>query len=242
MIKWTIAIMFAGLGVVAIYAAMSRTDHAEAELFGAIERHDHDQLRQAIENGADVNLRAKRSAVSNFLYHDLEEDSLMICVGETPLDYAAKLRCPTCVAILLEHDADPNLLQAYSGGTALWWAAGDGSYDIATQLLAAGADPDLTDDHYPPIFVAIDNPKMLRLLIDAGARADVSDSIGNTPLHHALLNNAPIESVRLLLDAGVDPEIENQSGKSAADWAAEFGRSDRVDLFDRSAESKPQTP
>jgi cytohesin len=66
---------------------------------------------------------------------------------------------------------------------------------------------------------------MLKVLLAAGAKHNIKDKSGNTPLHLAAFNfNA--EGVRLLLAGGADPRVKNREGKTPIEMI-EFRRAVR---------------
>jgi ankyrin repeat protein len=135
--------------------------------------------------------------------------------GETPLHHAAREGHLAVAELLLEHGADADSRDD-GGRTPLMTAVFgistgnlDGRLRVARALLAAGADPDAADrgSRRTALHVAADHqgdPGFVRLLLDHGARTDAADSQGETPLHRAA-SAGSIESVRMLLDAGADP-------------------------------------
>lgn len=96
------------------------------------------------------------------------------------------------------------------------------------QLLREGHDPNARDQggdtplHFAAEASWPDNPKVVRLLISAGARCDARSNDGDTPLHVAAgTGSTPpfsdadaVETVRLLLDCGADPNRRNNEGNT----------------------------
>jgi ankyrin repeat protein len=60
-----------------------------------------------------------------------------------------------------------------------------------------------------------------KILLEFGAIADSSDSLGNTPMHIAA-NSGSLEIIKLLVHNGANPNALNIGGESAAMLAAEF--------------------
>ena len=96
------------------------------------------------------------------------------------------------------------------------------------QLLEEGHDPNARDHggdtplHYAAEASWPDNPRVVRLLISAGARCDARSNDGDTPLHVAAGTDSippfsdadAVETVRLLLDCGADPNRRNNEGNT----------------------------
>ncbi len=134
---------------------------------------------------------------------------------------------------LAEHTAKKARLERgiahwiYVGDTALHVAAAGYRMEIATLLLAAGADPNAAKNHRRsrPLHYAADgyleNPfwraerqvAMIRLLLKAGADIHAQDKNGATALHRAVRTRCA-GAVECLLDARSDPTIKNKPGST----------------------------
>ncbi|MFE1592939.1 ankyrin repeat domain-containing protein [Nocardia sp. NPDC058705] len=89
--------------------------------------------------------------------------------------------------------------------------------DVVEAFLAAGADPALTARRATALDMA-DNPDIARLLINAGAPVQTSQS--HTPLHRACTRaDEPlwVEVAELLLERGADPGQRDEFGDTAID-------------------------
>ena len=103
------------------------------------------------------------------------------------------------------------------------WAAGPFELDTAREFIRLGADVDaLHNDKTAPIFYALRNPEMVRLLIKAGCnvhyRIRGRSNLDMTLLMYAAQTGHP-ESVHLLIQAGVDLDLKDNRGWTAVDWA-----------------------
>lgn len=145
--------------------------------------------------------------------------------GDTdiPLLYACRWgsakQSAAIVQLLLAAGAEPNVRDA-EGGNALFHA--DNAPTIR-HLLNAGADATQLVSHgqsvlhNPGRFIDTDS---LRLLLAAGARADVIDDEGNTPLFSDSTRLAAHpERLALLLQAGAPIDHRNKQGLTALDCA-----------------------
>jgi len=92
--------------------------------------------------------------------------------------------------------------------------------DTAGEFIERGADVDAIEDSKTPIFYALRNPKMVRLLIKAGCDVHyrVRSTRNMTLLMYAAQTGHP-ESVHLLIKAGVDIDLKDNRGWTAVDWA-----------------------
>jgi ankyrin repeat protein len=109
----------------------------------------------------------------------------------------------------------PHLNEAgKDGDTALTLAASNGDVEIVSALLAAGADPNQSGGyfHAPPIYHAVINghARVLEKLLASGADPNRKDKRGLAPLVKAA-DRDDLEIVKLLLDAGADPKIKEDS-------------------------------
>jgi ankyrin repeat protein len=117
--------------------------------------------------------------------------------GATPLNLAAGRDCLDCVKLLLRAGAKVNVRNA-RGVTALHYAGAE----IATVLIAAGADPNAADNE--------GNRPLHRMYHEAFlvAGVNVRNRHGFTPLHFAALKGDD-EGVRWLLSKGADPTAQS---------------------------------
>lgn len=129
----------------------------------------------------------------------------------------------------LEKGVSPNS-RAYNGNTLLHWAVSNGRPEVADVLIEAGANLHQTypTDNRTVLHLGVqhNDAALTAVLLKHGARVNERDRNGNTPLHRALLKNninqyygmtntsrqVSPEIVQLLLQAGADVDIANQSG------------------------------
>jgi uncharacterized protein len=125
---------------------------------------------------------------------------------------------------------------------ALVNACWTGNRDKVGDLLKGGADPNGLKDFnlnptreftYPIYGAAWNNhPKIIDLLVQAGAEVNVSDSEGGSPLCTAAREGS-LEAVKVLLFHGAHARTE--SGSSTAAVARRFGHDDIADLIEATA-------
>ncbi|HSJ89469.1 MAG TPA: ankyrin repeat domain-containing protein [Anaerolineales bacterium] len=124
---------------------------------------------------------------------------------------------------------DPESVNAYAqdGFQPLGLASFFGHYDTAEYLIKAGAQvnsPALNELKATPIHSAAagGHKKIVQLLLDHGADANVREQGGFTPLH-AAAQNGDVEILHALLMGGADLTFKSTDGKTAMDVAMEAG-------------------
>jgi len=135
-------------------------------------------------------------------------------------------------------DADPSLIQAFSpdGWTALHLAAAFGGPQSVAFLLGHGADPDVISQsamRNRPLHAALslsDNPEAIRHLIAHGADLNAKQAGGYTALHQGA-SAGKTEAVKVLMNAGADPTVRCDAGKTPADYAEAKGHHSLANLL-----------
>ncbi|KNB05043.1 hypothetical protein FOXG_07412 [Fusarium oxysporum f. sp. lycopersici 4287] len=140
--------------------------------------------------------------------------------GRTPLFYAAGAENVEIASRLLQKGASPNA-QDDEGQTALSRASFEGNVDVMSLLLASGAEVDLADaEGWTPLMTASEQA-------DPNAR----DHNEFTAIMLAAIDGHA-DIVARLLDAGADPNAENETENlTAISWAAQHGNADVIKLL-----------
>ncbi len=146
--------------------------------------------------------------------------------GNTPLAWAAGFgtlaMCEAMIEAGAEVDSGSGTL---IGFTPLIWAASVGEdVDKVKLLLERDADVEARDtmEQATVVMHAIrtNKRKHVEVLLQAGAKLDVTDARGNTPLHIAARSGeVDHELVELLLERGLDPAATNRKGETPLDLA-----------------------
>lgn len=119
----------------------------------------------------------------------------------------------------------------------LFEAAALGDVPRLRELLDAGADPnEFASDGFTPLTLAafFKRPEAARLLLDRGADVNQRarhEEIQVLPIHSAAANGGSAEIVRMLLDAGADPNAEQPGGFRAIDEARQDGNAELEQLL-----------
>ena len=159
----------------------------------------------------------------------------------TPMNAATFGNDTATVRLLLDASADINTADTFIGLTPLINASGNRNLEAVKLLLAKGANVNAvskTQDlpriqtgivefgGWTPLLMAVPfgPPEIVRTLMDAGAKVNVQDYRGFTPLMLAASNDrANPETVRLLLAHNADTQPRTRSGETASEWAAKYG-------------------
>ena len=159
----------------------------------------------------------------------------------TPLNAATFGNDTATIRLLLDANADVNTADTFIGLTPLMNAAGNRNLSAVKLLLAKSANVNAvskTQDlpkiqtgtvefgGWTPLLMSVPfgPPDIARTLIEAGAKVNVQDYRGFTPLMLAVATDRyNPETVRLLLAHGADKQPKTRSGETASDWAHKFG-------------------
>ena len=183
----------------------------QLELYAALHE-DIDSVERAIANGADPNSQSISGSR---------------IPGRFPINYAASLRRPDLVRVLLQHGAD--LRCCSIDDHPFFIAAHHGDVETMKVLLDFGniCDVNLCDDiGRTALAVASEHGflPMIDMLLNAGADVDKANEIGFTPLHWAV-GAGQAAVVKKLLDSGASTQFQSLGGRTALDMARQ-----RIDL------------
>lgn len=175
---------------------------AQDQLYQGVIRNDIVLVTSAIAAGAEL----------DYPYEDYNQ--------HTALWIACAKGHADIVKILLSEGANPNLV-SYDNTSPLIVAIQDSpnSYDMVQALLDHGANPDPVYKGYFHTTLTdaaiIDNPEIVKLLIDRGASPLTVNSEGNCAMHLA-----STKCISLLLAGGGNLHVENSEGQKPIHFAA----------------------
>jgi ankyrin repeat protein len=164
----------------------------QTPLMWASARRHPEMMQLLISKGADVNAASTDRNYQRHIQAEGRPKSLD-AGGLTPLLYAARENCAACVDVLVKNKADIDLPDP-DGATPLLVAIMNANWDLARQLIEAGADVNQWDVFgEAPLYTAVDQ----RTRID-----------GNRNSIDAPNTNTGLAIVKLLLDKGADANMQ----------------------------------
>jgi ankyrin repeat protein len=218
----------------------------EQEMIEAVKAGDVVKVKELIAGNPALVQAKNESRVSAILlatYYGRQEvvDALLASGPELDIFEAAAVGTLDRVAELLKSDSAR--VHAYSpdGFPPLGLAAFFGHKDIVEFLLANGADPDAVSHNAmrvrslhaaaahrrPAVALAISE-----ILLAHGAKANVAQTGGVTPLHEAAAHGHD-DLVTLLLAHGAEVNLKSEDGNTPLQMALERGHPDTAELLRR---------
>jgi uncharacterized protein len=215
--------------------------NGDLRLVDAAKNQDLQQVRALLNGHPDVNVRSEDGSTALLWaahWNDRSTAELLVRAGAdanaandfrmTPLSQACTNRSAEFVELLLKAGANPDT-PIGTGETPLMTCARTGSADAVRMLLVHGANVNAkepTQNQTALMWAAAErHTQVLRTLIEVKADLKAHTKSGFTALHFAA-RVGDLESVRMLLDAGVDVNIryqrdaESGRGRGAAEAGA----------------------
>ena len=141
-------------------------------------------------------------------------------------------------SILITLSAAPIAAQTPGPQDQLWDAAMQGDTALLAAALQHGAAIDSLDTRRNANgrralnwAAWYNHPAAIRFLVARGAKVNLFNRTGNTPLHHAA-ENGSLEAARVLLSLGADRTAQNFNGQRPIDVARERGHPEIAALLD----------
>jgi len=151
--------------------------------------------------------------------------------GETTLMTCARTGEPKTVKALLLHGADAKAKEPEHDQTALMWAAAQNHSEVVAMLIEFGSDVRARSRTYAQTVVGEQTQRAGREELNYTVQRG-----GSTPLLFAA-RNGDVESTKLLLAAGADPNDSLPDGTSALVLAAHSGQGNvAIALLDKGAD------
>lgn len=139
----------------------------------------------------------------------------------SPLHYAAKYSDYEVCKLLIDNGAYVNVSCTLKT-TPLHYATKNGKDDVAELLLENGANVNAKDQYYDtPLHHSAEHGNVESLILH-GADVNARNILAQTPLYVAA-SRCKVKNVKLLLEAGADPEIKDNKGVSAKFYLDNIG-------------------
>lgn len=217
-----------------------------APLHRAVFIHDPKLVDTLREHGADMNVQDqsgdtplhwavwnhKNDIVKQLLDADVKPD-LPNAKGKTPLIYAILKNNPDALRLLLNQKVNLEAESDY-GWRPIHFAAHYMGSEAVQILLDHGADPHALSKKLRGSFAHLaaqkSDLKTLQLAADKGVPLDVQTTIGETPLHLAMIGGKP-EVVNFLLDKGARIDLQKRNGQTPLHIACHRGRPEAVKIL-----------
>jgi ankyrin repeat protein len=158
---------------------------------------------------------------------------------KTPLSEAARVGDEAVLRLLIEHRAD---VKTAAPRALLTAAIASGCIACMNMFLDVAPESALT--RAMAARVARGDTNTIRTLLDRGADANASDPLNAnlTPLMiAAMLETAPVEVMKSLIDHGASIDVKNSDGETALDFAKRHGDTPLVALLKKSGAKEQNT-
>ena len=123
--------------------------------------------------------------------------------------------------------------------TSLHIAAANEDSKYLSLILEKQGDPNKQDENLnTPLHFATESSRTenAKILIKFQALVNIQNIHGNPPLWAAVYDSGgSIETIKVLLEHGADPNVKNKTGKSSLDFAREIGFQQVVELIEKYA-------
>lgn len=153
--------------------------------------------------------------------------------GNHGLLLAIREGSPNVARFLVEQPSVQVETRNHNGESPLMMAALKGDLAMAKRLIERKAEvnkPGWAPLHYAATLSEPISTAMVRLMLDHHAYIDAESPNRTTPLMMAAQYGLP-QVVKMLLEEGADPMLQNEQGLSAIDFARLGNRKDSVDLI-----------
>jgi len=156
--------------------------------------------------------------------------------GELPVHKAAEGGRRGVLRLLLAHGANLEAPRQSDGATPLHLAAYTGHGDVCAQLVRKGADVEARTPkgqsalHWAAISGYVHETNAVDMLVALGADLDAQDSMGWTPVMHALMSYQP-KMLEKLCSMRADLAAVDVAGNTALHHAMLYGHEDLVETL-----------
>ena len=148
-------------------------------------------------------------------------------IGKSVLMDAIQCKNPVAATILLQKGADPTIVDIY-GRNAFHEATTTELEELISIMQKTGTSPLSTDLHGKTPFGIIIRKDEKLLQTTLGTNLNIVDINNNSPIHIAVIENAPISVFEFLIKRGYNLNAKNNLGKTPIQLAVSAGMNDVV--------------
>ncbi|XP_074599566.1 palmitoyltransferase ZDHHC17-like [Brevipalpus obovatus] len=216
--------------------SVEKEDTSNYDIVKATQHGALDRVKQLIDDGYDVHQQDSEgvtvlhwAAINNRLEiasYLLSKGADVNAIGgdlrSTPINWAVRQGQLKMVVLLLQHGADPAILDS-EGYNCLHLAAQFGFTSIAAYLIAKGMEIDAPDSNgmtalmWASFRVRTDDPA--RLILSLGASTNLTDTTNNNTALHWAVYSRNLNAISNLLDAGASVFVQNVNGDTPLEMA-----------------------
>ena len=169
-------------------------------------------LQSIITHGADVNATNKKNVTA----------LMMACVKGNK----------DAINILLNTGADPNIADAFCDSCLHYAARNNCCTEVFEAIIGHGGDVDGTHN-LTPLMLACEKgiADATNALINAGADPYITDCMGATCIHHAVLNRSSKYALEAVVNHGVDVNVANKKNLTALMLACMKANEDAINTL-----------
>ncbi|KVG38017.1 ankyrin repeat domain-containing protein [Burkholderia ubonensis] len=209
------ALAAAALVAGGLFAAAGADAESLEAIVKAVKFDDIADIGKQLKNGLDPNTLAPNG-----------DPLIVIAAREKSDKVAAALAAAPNVDLEKEDKAGEN---------ALMLASLNGDVGLVKLLIDKGAE--VSKKGWAPLHYAATNGQdaVVKVLLDHDAYIDTASPNGTTPLMMAARGNHA-STVNLLLDQGADPQVKNQLGITALEFAKHYKAPDAIDILSKRTE------
>ncbi|MGZ2745129.1 ankyrin repeat domain-containing protein [Burkholderia stagnalis] len=209
------ALVAAALVAGGLFAAVGARAESLDALVKAVKFDDIADIGKQLKNGLDPNTLAPN--------------------GDPLLVVAAREKSDKVAAALIAAPKIDLEKEDKAGENALMLASLNGDVGLVRLLIDKGAE--VSKKGWAPLHYAATNGQdaVVKVLLDHDAYIDTASPNGTTPLMMAARGNHG-STVNLLLDQGADPQVKNQLGITALEFAKHYKAPDAIDILSKRTE------
>ncbi len=222
-------------GICADINYRKHSDFNDTPLHVAVKKGYKEIVELLINNGAIINIindQGYTPLFSSFKYVEIvelllkngAEINIRAYENQTPLFYACGHGSKEIVKLLIDNGADVSIKDDQGKTPLFSCISNENSVEIVKLLIEEGVDINAIERYLKQSALFnvcfFGNGGVAEILINKGAKVDLIDDDGCTPLYYTVYNKEfGYEIADLLIKNGIDVNNVNKNGDTALDWA-----------------------